>query len=103
MLHPTKDNVFVVTLGEPVLLEEWRQQIEALGVRFLERRPNRRYIARLGLAAVGQLRQLPFVADVSLLSPEESTGTTFTTAAEPGCGEAGYVVRAAEPTEIAAL
>ncbi|MEA2560413.1 MAG: serine protease AprX [Acidobacteriota bacterium] len=89
MLHPTKDNVFVVTLGEPVLLEEWRQQIEALGVRFLERRPNRRYIARLGLAAVGQLRQLPFVADVSLLSPEESTGTTFTTAAEPGSGMAG--------------
>lgn len=86
MLHPTRDNVFVVTLAAPVLLEEWRQQIEALGVRFLEHRPDRRYIARLPLTAVGPLRQLPFVADVSLLSPEESTGTIFTAAAAPGRG-----------------
>lgn len=84
VLHPTKDNVFVVTLDGPVLLEAWRQAIEALGVTFIERRPGRRYTARLSLAQVGQLRGLPFVADVHLLSPEETTGAVFTTAADTG-------------------
>jgi len=76
-LHPTKDNVFVVGITGPVLLEEWRQGVEALGVRFIEKRPGNQYTARLSLAQVGQLKALPFVADVHLLSPEETTGRTF--------------------------
>jgi len=79
-LHPTKDNVFVVAINGPVLLEEWRQGVEALGVRLIEKRPGNQYTARLSLARVGQLRALPFVADVHLLSPDETTGRTFTPA-----------------------
>lgn len=88
-LHPTKDNVFVVAIQGPVLLEEWRQAVEALGVRFIETRGANQYTARLSLGQVGQLKALPFVSDVHLLSPDETTGRTFTPAArERGFGAA---------------
>ncbi|HEX5758074.1 MAG TPA: S8 family serine peptidase [Thermoanaerobaculia bacterium] len=87
-LHPTKDNVFVVVLDGPILLEPWRKELEGLGVRFFERRHGRRYLTRLSLAQVAEVRRLPYVRDVRLLSSKETTGAVFSApAATRGFGD----------------
>ena len=77
VFHPTKDNFFVVTLNGPVLLEEWRQEIERFGVELLERRGESQYLCRLSLAQVSQLRTLDCVQSVELLSPAETRAAAF--------------------------
>lgn len=92
-LHPTRDSLFVVTIRGPVLLEEWRRQLEALQVQLIEARPGNSYTARLSLPQVSQLRNLAFVSNVQLLAPKETTAQSFTPATRGlDRGAAGMVV-----------
>ncbi|MEA3291158.1 MAG: S8 family serine peptidase, partial [Pseudomonadota bacterium] len=77
-LHPTKDNIFLVKLAGPVLLEPWREEIEGLGIRFDEYLPPAHYTASLSLNQVAALKSLPFVKDVKLQAPDATSGVVFT-------------------------
>lgn len=89
-LHPTKDNVFVLTLDGPLLLEPWRRQLEALGVHLLEHRPPRGYTASLASVQVAAVRALPFVRAVEPFVTETYEAVTGATqrAAPRGLGAA---------------
>lgn len=76
--HPTKDNVFLVKLAGPVLLEDWRKDVEDLGVHFDDYVPPGHYTTRLSLNQVSALRNLTFVEDVKLQDPDTTSGVVFT-------------------------
>ncbi len=100
VLHPTKDNVFVIDLSGPFLMEEWRRQIEGLGVELLERIPENSYTARLALTQVGQLKSLDFVLEVRLFGPDDSASVVFTEAASKAPDPLGLEQAAAFVYEV---
>lgn len=91
-LHPTKDNVFLVELAGPVLLEDWRQKIEGFGIFFEEYIPPARYSASLSLDQVAALKSLSFVEDVTLQAPDSSSSVVFTEIARSAPSDLGFEV-----------
>lgn len=77
-LHPLKDNVYLITLSSPFLLEDWRQELAEHGCRLIEHLPSGAFTAYLSLAQVEAVKQLSFVSDVRLFAPTDSAGETFT-------------------------
>lgn len=78
VLHPSKDNVFAIEFDGPFLMPAWREELAGIGVELRERLPDGRYTAYLSLGQVGAVEALPFVRDVTLFAPEDTSSAVFT-------------------------
>lgn len=75
-------NFYCISLRGP-LLEEWRQQLDQLGVDLLEHMPHDNYTARLTPGQVYSVSHLPFVGAVRLYGAEDTGPTALASAAAP--------------------
>ncbi len=91
-IDEAKANFYLIQLSGP-LVEDWRRQLEELGVRLLEHIPRYSYTARLEPGQVQPVRDLPFVVSARLYL-EEDTGPVSATlrAGEVGGPQPGAVV-----------
>lgn len=69
--NPGKPEFYLIRLGGP-LLEEWRQQLNELGVQLLEYVPPNNYTARLTTSQVNDVNALSFVRAVRVYGPEDT-------------------------------
>ncbi len=89
-LNPAEPHIYTVALAGP-LLEEWRQQLKALGVTLAEAIGPRRFVAALTPDQVGQVQNLPFVVDVALRT-EMDTAPPIPSSLAPPVGQRSEIV-----------
>lgn len=80
-IDETGPNFYFLRLGGP-LLEQWRSQLDQLGVTLLERVPPTSYTARLEPQQAHQVDALPFIEALHLYKPED-TGLVMLEAERP--------------------
>lgn len=77
VMHASKDNIFVLRIVGPCMLDEWRREVESLGATLMERLPDNGYMVELSLPQEAALQRLPFVRDVRLFSSSDASSAMF--------------------------
>jgi serine protease AprX len=104
---PTRANIYTIRLAGP-LLEEWRQQLTALGVEIIESIGPQLYTAELQPAEVSPVRNLPFVTTLHVHAEPEKAPPIPTSKAgppiNPGVDQIlTYDIRLKSPADAAAV
>jgi hypothetical protein len=103
-LTPGIEGFYVLTLAGP-LLESWRQELDATGIRLLERVPPRSYTAHLDSAQLVSVQGLAFVEGLRSYRREDTGPLVSTLDAPPSEGERGremltYDIRLHRPEDL---
>lgn len=80
---PGKRNVFVLELEAPILLQEWRDELEALEVEVLDQLPSGELTAYVPLDRVDDVEGLACIESLRLFAPADGGSAMFSEPAPP--------------------